>query len=576
MASKPLASAIQDFQQARRQASLEGILARLAGRPTDLLSYEDVRRKLKAYRSSSEQLEEIPLDAIVGSVGRYSDFTRSFLPREAVDGGRWARVEQAMTGMKGVPPITAYKVGDAYFVRDGHHRVSVARRLGATHIEAYVSEVDVKVPVSPDIQAEDLILKAEYADFLERTGLKEMRPEADLSVTVTGQYPVLEEHIEVHRYFMGLEQEREIPYGEAVAHWYDYIYQPIVHLIRRRGLLRDFPRRTETDLYLWIAEHRAEMEEGIGWDVGPKAAADDLAERFSTQRLRIAARVGERLREMVTPEELEGGPPPGQWREERLAERPDDRLFVDVLVAIDGGVLGWQALDQALIVARREGGRIHGLHVIPAEQEVASETISAVEVEFDRRCTEAGVPGRLTVEVGEIPHAICGRARWVDLVVLSLAYPPAPEPLSKIGSGFRTIIRNCPRPMLAVPESPDRVDSALLAYDGSARAEEALFVGTYLAGRWDLALTVVTVMENGVTPETLDNARRYLEEHGVQAEYVETDGPVADALTSLVQERALDWIMMGGYGSSPVLEVVLGSTVNHVLRRSRLPMLICR
>jgi nucleotide-binding universal stress UspA family protein len=577
MVSKPLASAIQDFQQARRRAALEGVLTRLTGRPNDLLSYEDVRRKLKGQRSHGERLEEIPLDAIVGSVGRYSDFTRRFLPREAVDGGRWARVEQAMTGMEGVPPIKVYQVGEAYFVRDGHHRVSVARQLGATHIEAYVTEVDVKVPLSPDVQPEDLILKAEYADFLERTHLDDICPEVDLTVTALGQYPILEEHIEVHRYFMGLEQEREIPYNEAAAHWCDYIYQPIVHLIRQRGLLRDFPERTETDLYLWIAEHRAELEEWLGWEIGPEAAADDLAERFGAQRLRIAARVGERLRNLVTPGELEGGPPPGRWREKRVTPRPDDRLFSDVLVALNGGPLGWRALDQALAVARREGGRVHGLHVIPSERDEASEVIQDLKAEFDRRLAEAGVTGELAIEQGEVPRAIAERARWVDLVVLSLAYPPAPDPLARLGSGFRAVIRNSPRPVLAVPESPAEIESALLAYDGSPKADEALFVATYLAGRWELTLTVVTVRENNdVTSETLANAREYLEDHGVEAEYIAVDGSVTGVLLAIVRERAIDWIVMGGYGAAPMLEVVLGSTVNRVLREGRRPMLICR
>ena len=100
------------------------------------------------------------------------------------------------------------------------------------------------------------------------------------------------EHVEVHRHFMGLEQQREIPYQEAVAHWYDEVYLPVVEIIRQRGMLRDFPGRTETDLYIWLAEHRAALQDSLGWEIGPDAAAADLATRLSPRPGRVIARVG--------------------------------------------------------------------------------------------------------------------------------------------------------------------------------------------------------------------------------------------------------------------------------------------
>ncbi|HID61952.1 MAG TPA: universal stress protein [Anaerolineae bacterium] len=552
-------------------------MARLTGKSADLLSYEEVRQKLKARGTATQRLEEIPLDAIVGSVGRYTDFTRSFLPRQDSDEERWARVKVKVTDLGGLPPIDVYQIGEAYFVRDGNHRVSVARQLGATHIEAYVTEVRTKVPLSPDTQPDDLILKAEYADFLEHTHLDELRPEADLSVTVTGQYRVLEEHIEVHRYFMGLEQKREIPYEEAVGHWYDEVYLPVVQVIRERGILRDFPGRTETDLYLWVSEHRAALEQALGWEVGPEAAATDLAARFSPRPQRIVARVGEKILDALTPDELEAGPPPGQWRREQLAARRDDRLFADILVSVSGEETSWYALEQALEVTRREGGRLRGLHVVPSEAQRDSEEAQAVRAEFKRRCEAADIPGELAVVVGGIARKICERARWTDLVVVNLAHPPAPQPVARLSSGFRTLIRRCARPVLAVPGASSRLDRALLAYDGSPKADEALFVATYLSGRWNIPLVVVTVIETGhTTAETLARAQRYLETHGVQATFVKESGPVAEAILETAKEHESDLIVMGGYGLSPVLEVVLGSAVDQVLRTSQQPMLICR
>ena len=246
-------SALDDFRRARNQAFMKELVARITGESIELLSYEDVRQKLRAYASSERGLQDIPLDAIVGSVGRYHDFTRDFLPRGEVNQDRWARVRAASEGMAGLPPIDVYKIGDVYFVQDGNHRVSVARQLGAKSIQGFVTEVQTRVPISPDIRPDDLIVKAEYARFLEHTHLDELRPQADLSVTVPGQYPILEDHIAVHRYYMGIEQKRSIPNDEAVADWYDNIYLPTVQAIREAGILRNFPNRTETDLYLWLA-----------------------------------------------------------------------------------------------------------------------------------------------------------------------------------------------------------------------------------------------------------------------------------------------------------------------------------
>jgi nucleotide-binding universal stress UspA family protein len=570
-------SAIEDFRQARRQAALERILARLRGRSAELLAYEEVRDKLRAGRSGSVSLREIPIDAIIGSVGRYADFSRSFLPLQSSIEERWARVQMAVHSLEGLPPIDVYQIGDAYFVRDGNHRVSVARSMGATQIQAHVTEIETRVPLTPDVEPGDLILKAEYVRFLEETHLDELRPGADLTVTVPGQYDRLLEQIGVHRYFMGQAQGREIPFREAAAHWYDQVYLPVVEAIRERGILRDFPNRTEADLYLWVADHRAALAEALGWEVEPDEAAADLAARWSSQAPRILARLGERLRKALTPGVLEGGPSPGQWRTERLAPRQGDRLFADILVAISGGPAGWQALDQALEVARQEGSRLRGLHVVSSAAAREAPATQALIAEFSRRCQAAGVPGHLVVDVGRIAPRICDRSHWCDLVVVQVAYPPGSQLFARLGSGLRTLVTRCPTPVLAVPRAQAPLRRALLAYDGSRKADEALFVGAYLAGRWGLHLTVVAVMEDGrVTIEALDRAHEYLESRNVEAVFVQERGPVGQALVRSAEEDDTQLILLGGYGHGPVLEAVLGSAVDQMLRHSRWPMLICR
>ena len=556
--------ALMDFRRARRQAERERLRARLAGKSARLLSYEEVRRMLRARSSREVGLRDIPLDAIVGSVDRYTDFTRSFLPLRDSDQERWARVQTQVSKLAGLPPIEVYQVGDAYFVRDGNHRVSVARQMGASHIEAYVTRIETRVPLTPDVQPQDLILKAEYADFLERTRLDELRPDADLSVTVPGQYEKLLEHIEVHRYFMGLEQEREIPYEEAVAHWYDTVYLPVVRIIREQNLLQHFPGRTEADLYLWVSEHRAELEATLDWEIKPEAAAADLVTNFSPLAQRRLARLTAKLLDRLTPDEMEGGPPPGTWRQ---ARRHRDRMFADILVTIGSPEQGWEAVDQAMEIARREGARLLGLHIVPSAAEKEDEEVQALREEFARRCAQAGVRGNLAVEAGKIARRVCERSRWADLVVLRLAHPPAPQPVARLGSGLRTIIHRCVTPVLAVPEEPTALNRLLLAYDGSPKAREALYIAAYLVARWQASLVVVGDRED---------AREYLAERKVEAVFVPDEEPVEEAIMDAAHRFAGDLILMGGYGHRPVVEVVVGSTVDRVLRQSHIPVLICR
>jgi nucleotide-binding universal stress UspA family protein len=570
-------SAIMDFRRARRKAERERLAALLRGKSADLLAFEEVRRLLKGKTGQYLGLKDIPLDAIVGSVGRYNDFTRSFLPLQDETEQRWARVQIQADKLQGLPPIEVYQIGDAYFVRDGHHRVSVARQLGATYIQARVTHIETRVPLTPEVQPEDLILKAEYAAFLERTHLDEIRLEANLSVTAPGRYPQLLEHIEVHHYFMGLDLQREVAYEEAVGHWYDTVYLPVVQVIREQNLLQHFPERTEADLYLWVSEHRAELETALDWEIEPEVAAADLVTRFSPRAQRRLTRLTGRLLDLMTPDYLGSGPLPGTWRRERRVTRQDGCLFADILVPISGEEKSWNAVAQAVEIACREEARLLGLHVVRSAAQKESEKVRAIRAEFARHCEAQGVKGKLAVDVGRVTRQIYERSHWADLIVVSLAHPPAPQPVAKLSSGFRAMIRRCPTPVLAVPGAFSPLSRLLLAYDGSPMAREALYVATYLAARGQAPLVVVTVVEGGyVTPDTLDEAGKYLQAHGVQATLVKEYGPVVDVILQAAQAHDSDLILMGGYGYSPVMEVMLGSAVDGVLRACRQPVLFCR
>jgi nucleotide-binding universal stress UspA family protein len=570
-------SAVQDFRAARRKAALEQIMSRLQSRSPDLLSYDEVRQKLHAVESSGQTLREIPLDAIVGSVGRYSDFTRSFLPRTDSGRGRWARIKSIAEGLTGLPPIEVYQVGEAYFVKDGNHRVSVSREIGSSSIQAYVTKVQTEVPLDPDVQPDDLIIKAEYADFLEKTGFKRFRPQAELQLTAAGQYPKFEAHLQAHKQFLESELNHPVPLHEAAADWYDSRYLPVVNEIRERGILRDFPDRTEADLYLWVSEHRDSLEARFEQEIPPGVAAENLAASYSPRPERIFKRLSSRLLDVLTPDELESGPRPGFWRKQRVQPRPSDVLFPQLLVALSAGDEGWHALDQALILARRERAQIHGLRVVSQEDQVIRDETLRIQEEFDRRLSSSSMKGVLHVDVGIISRRICERAQWADLIVLNLAHPPSPEPIGRLGSGLRTLLRRCTRPVLAVPQNVTPLGPAMLAFDDSPKAWEALYVATYLAGHWGIPISVLTVEEEGLDSKTVrDKAQTYLDGHGIKADYLIESGEVAEVMLKLARERALDWLLLGGYSASPVVEVVVGSTVEALLRRAKIPMLICR
>jgi hypothetical protein len=213
----------------------------------------------------------------VGSVGRYRDFNRAFLPRAQVDPVRWNRIER-LQGRIGLPPIDVFKVGDVYFVRDGNHRVSVARARKHKTIMARVVEIPVRVPLGPDLSSDDLWLKAEYADFLEKTSLDRLCPGQHIELTRPGGYQSLLQQIEVYQFYTGLRSRHYPTLPEAACAWYRKSYLPAVEHITASGILKHFPGRTEADLYLWITENRARLQMQYGGRQETQAAVDDFAQ----------------------------------------------------------------------------------------------------------------------------------------------------------------------------------------------------------------------------------------------------------------------------------------------------------
>lgn len=210
-------------------------------------------------------------------MNRYHEFDRVFLPASDKLAVRWQSVNRAFYQEVSLPPVVLYKVGQVYFVVDGHHRVSVARGQGQVYIDAEVRECATRVNITADIKPEDLEILEDKVHFLERTSLDTLIPEANIKLTIPDGFERMLEHIAVHHYFMGIDMQRDISEEEAITHWYDDVYMPVIKIIRETNILKEFPKKTEGDLYLWVLDHQhyLESEEGI-----PLQPPEDAARKF--------------------------------------------------------------------------------------------------------------------------------------------------------------------------------------------------------------------------------------------------------------------------------------------------------
>jgi hypothetical protein len=280
-----------DFNRAQLKAFLREIVATVSRRPNELVSFETVRRSLKIFGENYRGVRPVRVGQIVGSATlRYHDFDRAFLPTQARTKSRWKRVDEAYYEDVALPPVKLYQVGQVYFVRDGHHRVSVAREKGQEFIDAEVIEMKTKVPLTLADLSENMVeIAGMHVDFMEKTQLDQLRPENSIHFSEPGGYIRLIEHIAVHRYYLGIEQKRPIRWQDAVISWYDHLYGPIAAAIRAHNVLGDFPHRTEADLYLWTMDHYyflREQDESVELEDAVVDFAENFSQRFDKRMLR--------------------------------------------------------------------------------------------------------------------------------------------------------------------------------------------------------------------------------------------------------------------------------------------------
>jgi hypothetical protein len=261
----PGVDAQQDFLRARRQATFAKLRARLSWEPDDvdlILPYDEVIEALGFVSERPLGLQVIALDAIVGTVDRGHDFDRRFRPTSRRVRSRWEQIATAVRRGQPLPPIDVLKIGGIYFVRDGHHRVSVARALGRADIDAYVTEVITKVGADRTITIDDLPFKSHERLFFERVPLPE-EARAEIQLSDPWDYSVLAESVEAWGFRAMQDRAELLDRHRTALLWLETEYRPVVAMLHEADLVRGC---TETEAYLRVARERYRLLRTHRWD----------------------------------------------------------------------------------------------------------------------------------------------------------------------------------------------------------------------------------------------------------------------------------------------------------------------
>ena len=278
--------ASDDFSRARGKAILSQIQNFLNPDRDNLLSFHVVKDILKPKNEVYKGNQTIPIKLIAGSEGRYYDFNKYFLPKKDHLRHRWERVDEAHINDIILPPIMLYEIGGIYFVRDGNHRVSVAKMQNVEFIDAEVISLSTEINLHPSMTTEqlrDAVIDYEKKIFYAETYFGDLTEYWELNFSSPGRYDVIYNHILVHKYYLNEDLEEEIHFHNAVVSWYNNVYYPVITIIRDQWLLVNFPKRTEADLYVWIIQHWDFLKKKYG-AYSLSKAANDFSKKYGQDK----------------------------------------------------------------------------------------------------------------------------------------------------------------------------------------------------------------------------------------------------------------------------------------------------
>ncbi len=268
----PRADVENDFQRARRRQMLARLAHRLRREPDDvnlIMPFEEVVAALGRTGERSIGLRTIRLDSVAGTVDSRRDFDRRFRPTSSRVRERWERLALAQRRGEAIPPIDVYRLGDLHFVKDGHHRVSIAIAAGQTTIDAYVTEILTAVPAKGIRRRGDLLMKSYERIFRARVPLP-AQALAKLTVSDPWSYAELGEAVEAWGYRCMQDEHRFLDRGEVARRWFAEEYAPVVRMLRAADLIGSC---TDAEAYMRIARERYRLMRTHEW-------SDEVIERL--------------------------------------------------------------------------------------------------------------------------------------------------------------------------------------------------------------------------------------------------------------------------------------------------------
>ena len=274
----------EDFAKARNKAFFNEIQHLLSPEEASLISLNDVKQLIRPVNETYLGMKVIPIDKIIGSEGRYKDFDNNFFPKSSHLRNRWEHVDEAAIKEINLPPIKVYEIAGLYFVRDGNHRVSVAKARGTEFIDAEVVTLQSEIKLKKPDNINDIvkqIINYEKRLFYAETSFGDITDFWCLDFSRAGRYDVIYNHILTHKYFLNQKQKDEVSMEDAIISWFTKVYIPIISTIQKKKILKKFPKRTYSDLYVWIVRYWDDLKHKFGNNEIPiDLAVEDFTKKY--------------------------------------------------------------------------------------------------------------------------------------------------------------------------------------------------------------------------------------------------------------------------------------------------------
>lgn len=299
-----LPEAESDFARARNKALFNEIQHLLTPEEAAMISLKAVRKVIKTQSETYIGMKVIPINKIVGSEGRYRDFDNQFFPKRSIIKERWEHVDEAVIKDIVLPPIKVYELGGLYFVRDGNHRVSVAKSKGVEFIDAEVVSLQTEIKLSPARTLNGMmkqIISYEKRNFYFETNFGDITDYWVLDFSTAGQYDVIYNHILTHKYFINQNQTEEIPMEDAILSWFNNVYLPVVTTIQKYKIMKYFRKNTVSDLYVWIITFYDELKKKFGDELPLEQIVHDIKKE---KKFSLLSRVRNFIKKYILKKEI--------------------------------------------------------------------------------------------------------------------------------------------------------------------------------------------------------------------------------------------------------------------------------